>query len=335
MNRLASVAATLFLFALVPVNAGAQSPGQDPATEGDVEVLGLRRWTVPMLVDSLRKYKPDVTLGDAACGVILRDSIGFQDAAVFRFRDGRVVLSIIEPWDSSRVALREAPDDGSVPEGPWIKLKDWREGDLSPIDYAAASFLRHRSGEEVAVEDADSSTVHDVWELLSRPAPASDLDAALAALATDSEPEVRRAVALYLVRYSDRDAAWRGLVAALRDPEWAVRTAAQASLRALRTSAGKKVDWAPAKGDLRHLLNGTTLVFHTEVVNLLLATETSAEMAREILSPAAAGLLLDELGARHEYVREPAHAFLKLAAEKDFGPDPAAWSEWEASLRGS
>jgi hypothetical protein len=131
----------------------------------------------------------------------------------------------------------------------------------------------------------------------------------------------------------DVDRAWYGLVGALRDSDGTVRSTAQTTLRAFRTSAAHPIDWTPALADLRHLLDGTTLVFHTEVVKLLLETGIEPAVARAALSAFGAGLLLDELGASHEYVREPAHAFLTLAAGEDHGADPADWRAWTGTLR--
>jgi hypothetical protein len=86
MQGLRTVARTVFLAVVLSTPVVGQPPS---SASGSLEIIGLRRWTVPMLEDSLRRIRPDVALGDAACAAILRDSLGFPDAAVLRFRHRR------------------------------------------------------------------------------------------------------------------------------------------------------------------------------------------------------------------------------------------------------
>lgn len=53
-----------------------------------VEIVGLQSWTRQMVEDSVAAYVPGISLADAACVVILRDSVGFADAAVTSFSFG-------------------------------------------------------------------------------------------------------------------------------------------------------------------------------------------------------------------------------------------------------
>lgn len=294
--------------------------------EGTVEVIGLRGWTDGMLRDSLRAYRPDVALGDAACGEVLRDSLNFAEAAVLRFRDGRVVVTVIEPADSHRVVLRAVTDGPSAPSGPWAALRQLSDSADGLVDYAVNTWLRHAAGEAVPVDSGDTDIVHAVWALLEQPTVPGDLDAAITALDRDPEAAARRAAAGWLIRHTNDDAAKYALVRALRDPDWSVRGTANAVLRVLRDREPGPVDWRPVATDLRHLLDGTTLVFHTEVVKLLLATSVTPALAADVLSPAGAHLLLAQAEARHEYVRDPARQLLARFSEQDQFADQVAWA---------
>jgi len=308
---------------LLPAVAAAQS----------VEVLGLRHWTVGMLRDSLRRFRPDIALGDAACGDLLRDSLHFPDAAVLRFRDGRVVLSVIEPSDSQRVVLRPAPDGAGAPAPPVLqRLVQLLDSAEFAVEDAIATWPRH-AGASVPLEPSDSAAVRAVWSLLADAHRRLGIDAVRELLLRHADPAVRRAAASVLVAYGGDDGAWRALVRALRDPDWGVRTAAHGTLRALRQTP-RRIDWSASRQDLRHLLDGTTLVFHTEVVSLLVATEVDPALAPVLLSPAGGALLLEEVQARHEYVREPAHALLVRLSGADHGTDWAAWRAWLARVAG-
>jgi hypothetical protein len=287
-----------------------------------------------MLSDSLRRIRPDVALGDAACGEVLRDSLGFPDAAVLRFRDGRVVLTVIEPGEAGRVVLRPRPAGPAAPSGPWVKLRQLADTNVAAVDYAVASYFRHVAGEPISVDPPDSSVVHAVWSILASSGITSHASrrAATAALVQDPDPAVRRAAARYLVRYSGNDLTWRALITALRDPDWSVRSVANGSLRALRDGRPRIVDWRPVTGDLRHLLDGTTLVFQTEVVKLLLATSVNPSLTEAILSADGAFLLLHQMGAKHEYVRVPATDLLQRLSGMNPKTEPARWERWIRSM---
>ena len=302
---------------------------------GSVEVIGLRRWTISMLQDSLRKYQPDGDLGDAACGATLRDSLGFAEAGVLRFRDGRVILTAIEPPDSARIVLRSVSGATAVPHGPWHRLRTIQDTGSFAIDYAITTYLAHSAGQDIPIESSDSALVWSVWALLSESSTPAQARDALRVLAHAPDPRLRRAAAGYVVRYADQSAVWYALVAALRDPDWGVRGAANDALRTLRTHARRQIDWRPATQDLRHLLDGTTLVYHTEVVTLLLVTEVSQQLARDLLSRAGAELLLEQLAAQHEYVREPARELLVRLSGRDYGSAARSWHFWVDSLLGT
>lgn len=297
-------------------------------SSGVVEIIGLRDWSILELTDSLRRYRPDVTIGDAACAEVLRDSLGFPDAAVFRFRDGRVVLTVIEPADSHRVVLRPPPDQGRSPGGPWVQLRSLEDTHRFAVEYAIATFLRRRAGEEVAVDSTDAPIIHQVWAILEADAGEGDRRSAAAVLRESPDASLRRAAAHYLVRFPDHDSTWYALVQALRDRDWGVRGGANTVLRSFRTAVPRTLDWRPAAADLRHLLDGTTLVFQVEVVKLLLATAVAPDLSSVMLSRDGTRLLLAQMAANHEYVREPASAILQRLSGIDPGANPARWEDW-------
>src|SRR4051812_34702076 len=47
-----------------------------------LEILGLKRWTLAMIQDSLARYAPHDSLLSHACAAILRGKLHFADAAV-------------------------------------------------------------------------------------------------------------------------------------------------------------------------------------------------------------------------------------------------------------
>jgi hypothetical protein len=95
--------------------------------QGRVEVIGLKRWTVEELAEAFRQHAPERSLFSSACKVILRDSLGFPDAAVVRRRvtsesgkqSDRVTITVVEPADAARIQFRPAPPQALPLRAEW------------------------------------------------------------------------------------------------------------------------------------------------------------------------------------------------------------------------
>ena len=284
-----------------------------------------------MIGDSIQAYAPGVELGEAACGEVLRTRFGFPDAAVLRFPDGRTVVTVIEPVDSRKVLLRARPTESVGLVDEWSAFVTLRDTDFAAVEFAVATFLERSEWSELPM-DVDQERIEEVWTFLADHASVDDRDLALKTLSLDADATDRIVAASVLQNFSSEDETWHALVNALRDPDWDVRGQALAVLRVLRQLTPRAVDWAPVADDLGYLLGGTTVVYHTEVVKTLLATEVSRALAPELLIPGAE-LLLAELTAEHEYVREPAHDLLVHMSGQDLGFDGSRWWEWVESLK--
>ena len=82
-----------------------------------LELIGLKRWTLGMIQDSLARYAPGESLASHACAAILRQKLGFADAAAQYYSPspgstkGYWAVPVVEPQDSARVRYRELPRD--------------------------------------------------------------------------------------------------------------------------------------------------------------------------------------------------------------------------------
>ena len=103
----------------------AQSPARLVFPSGErIEVIGLRRWTLDMLQDSLAKYAPRTSLASHACAATLRHTLGFADAGSWLFVFGGDTASqntviVREPQDSARVRFRALPSDTARGRPEW------------------------------------------------------------------------------------------------------------------------------------------------------------------------------------------------------------------------
>lgn len=93
----------------IPLETNAQVGYDSP--NGRVEVLGLHRWTLSMLRDSIRHYVPGQDLHDAACMVTLREKLHFVEVDVLSLEissteeptKSYLLIKVIEPQQGRHV----------------------------------------------------------------------------------------------------------------------------------------------------------------------------------------------------------------------------------------
>ncbi|HEX6600828.1 MAG TPA: hypothetical protein VF034_16050 [Gemmatimonadaceae bacterium] len=317
------------------------------APRARVEVLGLHRWTLAALQDSIQRRVPGQTLADAACMVTLRDSLHFADALVrdltYSTAPGAptrhyLVIKVVEPQDSARMHWRPAPRDSFTVLRPSyatviLPVTDslgrlWIGRFLAPLQlYHRDSALRvalMRARPGTARADADR-----VWSYLDAHRTEGDRRTALTALRNDGPYANRVVAAAVLSNFAEQDSTWWALADALRDGNDAVRTAA---IEVLLSFPSRAVDWAPAVGALRALLGGTNVGATQEILELLERTEVSPTLARPLLHDNA-GWVLTHLRAEYPLASTAAHALLvRLNGGTDLGTSDVAWAQWIATM---
>lgn len=293
-----------------------------------VEILGLRDWTRKMVEDSVAKYQPGISLGDHACAVILRDSVGFADAASITMSMGRdttwSVLPVVEPSLRDRVRFRTF-----AAERP--KNAEW--SDLFAILQRDRAAMHALQNEKVLIGGQDTS-----W---GSPVPASaielrralrahdsprDWQLARDAILSDSSNANRTVAALVLSNFPQRDSTYYLLAEAMRVSDSGAM-AAQMVISALARGAPRRVDWSPAEDALRALVGGTNLFVYTKVLDVLTATQVDPALGRR-LARANTVLLMDHLTAKNPFTALPARRFLVHIRGQDLGWDAAPWNAW-------
>jgi hypothetical protein len=140
-----------------------------------IEVVGLQRWTIAMMQDSLAKYAPGTTLDSHACAAALRYQLGFADAAATSYElpgDSleRVVVIVVEPQDSARVRHRVAPLDTLAPRHEWAPVIRVLSEQPGPFQMSLWRYRAWRGGDSTALRGlsgADSIAVLGVWRFLA------------------------------------------------------------------------------------------------------------------------------------------------------------------------
>jgi hypothetical protein len=303
-----------------------------------VEIIGLRRWTVAMIQDSLARHDPKASLLSHACAVALR-GIGFADASAVYYAAGTagrrqesIVVSVVEPQDSALVRFRTAPPR--------------RRPSTASARATAALFERHpRAAQQSLRRPATLLAGTPLAPADSVLAPALPLRGVLAAhrapaarqrayrtLATDGNDTNRVAAVVVLANFADADRTWWSLVDALRDPAPPVRVAAMQLLHGLAADRPRRVDWRPAAAGMRAVLDGTNLFAHNDLLEALVATEVAPRLAPRLLGGGGGRLVLGKLRSDAPRERDLARRLLVQLAGRDLGDDPDEWERWVRRL---
>lgn len=292
--------------------------------QGRAEVIGLRRWTVQMLADSVSAKAPGESLYSRACAAILQQKLGFPAAAVsIQVENGAdgmrpvdVLITVVEPADSARVRQRRLSGGWRLPDSAWRTLRATLVPDEEPQVNAFLFALQlvgfHRIGmaEQLQLPPEMLADARPFWTSIAALHRPADLALARRSLAADTNWVHRLMAVAALANFRDRDAAWHLLAAGARDPEHLVRTAAVAALKTFLQGDVRRVDWTPAVADLRTLLGGSHVWGYQDVMAVLAGSRISPSLARTLLAGNSA-LLAAHLRAQNDRASAPALALAR------------------------
>lgn len=303
-----------------------------------LELIGLKRWTLAMIQDSLARYAPGDSLTSHACAAILRGKLGFADAAVQYYpppsganTKGYFAVPVVEPQDSARVRYRARPRD-TVPD-----RADWAA--------ALATFKKHNQVFQSAIQwpafllgrlDPDSieprlAPARPLLEFLRAHRTEADRRVAVWTLAQDGNAPQRAIAAVMLAGFSQSDSTWWALADALRDQDGMVSATASQVLSTLSVVAAKPVNWAPVVEGVRAVLDGTNLFVHSDMLAVLAATRVDRSLASPLLR-GGGELVLAKLRSEDSIGSRAAQRFLTQVSGRDFGGNAAEWEAWVRSL---
>jgi hypothetical protein len=317
-----------------PVAKATLAPGQT------VEVVGLRRWTIRMIEDSLEKHVPGETLGSHACAANLRYKLGFADATVHTlvqaYIDGNdttrtksITLLVREPQDSGRVhPVRQAMGD-STPREEWRPVTDIFRSDLSGFGAFQQAWLAGFSPPRSAANFPGA----EMYRVMESELTDSGYAKAIRVLRNSAGNADRSVAALILSRFPQRDGAWHALLtSAVEDRQWLDAEIARDALEAMSQRHPRPVDWQPVAPILRNVLDGTALPALVPLITVLRRTGVDQRSAVEFLG-GGGEMLTALLEVSQTNVSDPAHDLLVALRGRDLGRSPGPWREWIATLQ--
>lgn len=328
--------------ALTVVAAAASAQGVITLPGKTVEVLGLNRWTVRMIQDSMNKYSPGDSITSHACAAVLRYKLGFADALSMTFRGfggdtlQHVVVAVVEPQDSARVHHRMMPADTNAAYEPWRAAVEaaWAGAPNVPqIAMRAYPMWRRDSSSTLvpAFAKPDSAAVVLLWRFMANHA--SEPDYAIARAILQNNPDIRNRIVAVLVlsNFLDRDSTFYALVETVREQDGMAKMMAASLLQSAASQSRRRIDWRPTAASLHDILDGTSVFEIMPVMDALSATGADSTLAPLVLK-GGGRMVLTFAAAQHSAPRDSARRLLTALAGRDLG-DVAAWRHWVESLK--
>ncbi|MFI5234872.1 MAG: hypothetical protein ACHQXA_04110 [Gemmatimonadales bacterium] len=308
------------------------------ANHRTIEFLGLSRWTVPMIRDSLAKYAPNTKIERDACAAVLRAQLHFADAAQMMYVPTPpdsglyVVVALVEPQDSSRIHYRTMPTETLGGDPALKELTSFIRTNQGPFQEGLSIY--HRDGPPEAIPayfKEDSAGIIRLWALLTAHRDAASGTAARTTLREDPNMFDRMAAAAILSNFPENDSTWWSLIETTREMDGFARNVSAEVLQSMALRTHRKVDWGPVVPAIHAMLDGTSLFMTGQLMSALDRVGVGPELAGPFLRQGGHAVLM--YAASHQPdLRTGALTFLRTISGKDYGSDIDAWKVWIASL---
>lgn len=321
-----------------------------------VEVIGLRRWTVDMIQDSLGKYAPNQTLDSAGVATILRQQLHFVDAAVdtsvqvFDENEAtQITVAVREPQDTGRVHFLPQTLDTIPRVAEWKAIGARLAGHDSHLLRVVAN--RHFDGPLRDVIDSsapahpvtnrvgyaydtpeDSVDARQTLEALAKRTSPADFATAVTTLDHSTSLPDRIVAVFVLANFPARDSAWQVLMrAAVGHAQAADAWLAGRAIAGMAERYPRAVAWQPVAPLIHDVLDGTALMSLPSIAGALARTGAGPRDASAYLA-GGGEMLVAYLESANPDLNEPAHRLLVTLRGSDLGGDPDPWRAWIRTL---
>jgi hypothetical protein len=317
-----------FLLLVLPLRLDGQGAVLE-ARSGRYEVIGLRRWTLTQLQDSLAAH--DASLTSHTCAAVLRNTLGFPDVSVVLYPAGEAgrptkffEIMVLEPQDSGRAQFLPMPADSLPVRDSWadLALPFQHNNNLWGFLMAYPEALYSRIPIDSLLKRS-SDTEHLRTAMASLPL-AQLADTALYTLETDHNPSNVFPALLILGSPESGTAGLAALARILRSPHNFISLSA-AHLLHSRITAERGVNWTPLVPSIRAVLDGTNLFAVGPVIRILRQTHPPRPMSDKLVV-GGGRVLLARLAAADSVIRTEAHELLQTLTGDSLPPDPALWA---------
>lgn len=289
-----------------------------------IEFIGLKKWTIKQLTDSVRKHDPKGKL--SFCATTLKSNLKFCDASVIPFSKDSLIITVIEPQDSLLVK-RNAYFVGDVylPR-EWdtfqetFAAKVFEKGLAIETrfnsDDSATSAMRQFIKEAPSFIKFDTTAFQNIrTSLRTNPVPVEQL---ANVIRSNWDAHSRGVASLVMTKFPDNDTCLQSVLYAMNDIG-ASTTIVNAVdyLPLMLKHRTKPILLKSFYAELRPLTNGTNLVGYYDVLRMIAIGKPTEKDFREIFTTEhSRRLLLSHLRAMTPLARKFATELITVVNPK-------------------
>ena len=317
-------------------------------TNGTLEILGLHRWTLRMLEDTLKEAGCDLRGRQSlvACATVLQRSFKFPEATLVspppvQGTGSYSILSLVEPQDSARVRSRALGSEVKGGRADWEPFRTlMRENEnvfrflVESAFYPDFDFKKPHPIEVrayISQRGRDSVLYHRWSKFLREHRTANGYATAVNVLQHSQNRNDRRIAMLIIMPFVQDTVTWQTLFNALLERDSGIRLDAAKSLGVLAQAGHRPPTWSSIAPAVHAILNGTNPGELHTIVAVLRTLKVGPEQGRLFLN-GGGYMLLAYAGAKHPSFHQPALHLLRLLSGEDYGADLSRWAGWVTSL---
>ncbi len=297
-----------------------------------VEVIGLKKWNLKMLQDSLKKH--DISLTSGMCAATMRYSLGFADAAVIGIKSEYRLVTLTEPQDSSHIRYRPMPFDTTPGRAEWSEMEHLAKVFPEQFVLAVAKYPAYKDSAISALPPdlrKDSTAIRKLWNFIRAHNTPSDEKAAIMALKSASQVADRRTAMAIAMNFPESDSVWAAVASGMIETDGPIKLLAADAIRGFIAAGHRPSSWEAIAPTVSAILNGTSQFMIFEAMDLVESIKPDSVLSKSLLKDGGS-LLLAYASLQRPRYRERALTTLRTLSGKDFGADVSKWQAWVASL---
>ncbi|WP_457565510.1 hypothetical protein, partial [Caldithrix abyssi] len=224
--------------------------------DGKVEFIGLRRWSVEKIIDTLAVIAPGVSID--RCAGLLKEA-GFPEASLFKYswKNGKMysVITIVEPEYARFVKYKTFTDSISEELPQWKGLIDIYRRNPFEMQLALNFWQKDLNAlkESKFTEALSSDRIRLIQSKIASYNTQKDKELAIWILNNDPLWINRAMAAVVLINFPQSDLVWWSLMDALRDANARVSSMAISVLNHFSQFHPEPVTWSPLSATLYYL----------------------------------------------------------------------------------
>jgi hypothetical protein len=324
-SHAAPLAVVIVMVVCVFIPLSAQNIVQEDGTT--IEFIGLKKWTMKQVQDSVRKHSPDGKLG--FCAATLKSDLKFCEASVMSFAKDSTIITVIEPQDSIFVKRNAyfASNDAYLPrewdefqEAFAYKVFEKRLAleTLTSTDDSAMSKMRVYIKEAPSFVKFDTITFQNIRTALrTNPVQVERLEKVIRYY---WDAHSRGVAVLAMTRLPDNDTCLKSVLYAMNDVGASTTIVhAVEYLSHILKHRTRPIPLTSLYAELRPLANGANLFGYYDVLKLIGMNRPTEKDFRAIFATAhSRRLLAAHLQATSSFAKEQAMTLIKAINPKYF-----------------